>query len=80
MDELMPESGGVALRVLEGLEGRHLHVVRAFGVVGPGSAVADFNAGRGEEDIGGLDALGQEEGMGLGLRVEVGGQPVALLW
>jgi hypothetical protein len=45
--QFVREHGGVTLRIAEGLEGRHLHIVRAFGVIGAGAAVANFNAGRG---------------------------------
>ena len=79
MGEFMRERGGVALGVAERLEGRHLHVIRAFGVIGAGAAVADVGAGRGKEPVGALDALRQGQGRGLRLGVVVRGQAFALL-
>jgi len=52
----------MAFGVAEGLEGRHLHIVRAFGVVGAGSAVADLGAGRGKEQLGAFDAGNRGQG------------------
>ena len=77
--ELMRQRGGVALSVAERLEGRHLHIVRAFGIKGAGAAVADIGTGRGKEPVGGLDALQRGEGRGLGLRGVMRGQVLALL-
>ena len=51
--DLMRQRGGVALGVAEGLEGRHLHMVGAFGIEGAGAAMADVGAGRGKEPVGG---------------------------
>jgi hypothetical protein len=79
MGELVREHGGVALGVAEGLEGRHLHVVRSFGVIGAGAAVADFNAGRGKEPIRRVEALHRGEGRGLRLGGVMRGQSVAKL-
>ena len=67
--QFVRQRGGVALGVAEGLEGRHLHIVRAFGVIGAGAAVADVGAGRGKEPVGGFDALQRGEGRGLRLGV-----------
>ena len=69
----------MTLGVPEGLEGRHLYVIRAFGVVGAGSAVPDVGAGRGKEPVGYLDALRQGEGRGVRFRGQVRGQAFALL-
>ena len=55
--EFMRQRGGVALGIAEGLEGRHLHIIGAFGVVGARAAVTNDGAGRGKEPVGRIDAL-----------------------
>ncbi len=57
MHAFMRESGGVALGIAEGLERRHLHMVRTFRVVSAGSAVTDDGTGRGKEFVGDIKAL-----------------------
>jgi hypothetical protein len=59
----MRERGGVALGVAEGFEGRHLHMVRTFGIKGAGSAVTDDGAGRGKGSVRAFAAL---RGLGFG--------------
>ena len=45
----------------------HLHVVRAFGVVGARSARADVGTGAGKKPGGGFNPLSEGKGRGLGL-------------
>ena len=40
------QRGGVAHGIAEGLERRHLHIVRTFGVIGARAAMMDVGAGR----------------------------------
>jgi hypothetical protein len=65
--ELMRQRGGMAFGIAEGLERRHLHVIRTFGVIGADSTMADIDAGRGKEPVGALDPGGRGQGRGLGL-------------
>ena len=43
-----------------------LHVIRTFGVIGAGAAVADFSTGRGKEPLSTFDAGYRGQGRGLG--------------
>ena len=71
--QFMRQRGGVAFGVAEGLEGRHLHVIRTLGVKGAGAAVPDIDTGRGEEPVGAFDARSRRQGGRLGLGGVLGG-------
>ena len=75
--EFVRQRGG--FRIAEGLEGRHLHMVGSFSVVGACATVADLGAGRDKEPVGMLDALQRGEGRGLGRRCILRGKVFALL-
>ncbi len=66
MGQFMRQRSGMAFGVLEGLEGRHLHVIGLLGVVGTRAAVSNIGAGRGKELLGTLDARKWGQGRGLG--------------
>ena len=69
----------MALGILEGLERRHLHIVRAFGVIGTRAAMTDVGAGCSKEPVCGFDALRQRQGRDLGLSCVLRRQTLALL-
>ena len=75
MRHLVRQRRRVALGIPERLEGRHLHIVGAFGVVGAGAAVADDGTGRGKEPVGALDVGDRQEGRGSALAVYWAGKP-----
>jgi len=73
MSHLMAERREIALRILKGLEGWHLHVIGRGGIVSLIPAVADVGPGVGEKAVGRLDTLhrvGLRGGDGIEMRRE----------
>ncbi len=75
---LMGERRVVAFGIAKALEGRHLDVIGADGVVRHVAAVTDVCAGGGKEGVGGLDPLHGIKGR-FGQFVELCGQTLHLL-
>ena len=72
--QFMRQGGGMALGIPEGLEGRHLDMVAAFGVVGARPTLPDVGAGAGEEPVSLGQPFQRRQGRGLGRGGEPGGQ------
>jgi len=77
--KLVDAGGVVGFRALERFERGQLHIFGLDGVIGSVAAMADGDAGGGDDLLGRLVALHRGEGRGLGLGVIVSGQAFALL-